>query len=242
MNKIAAIMIATLMLSACADTSKKDESSEPIIGKQENITVADSLMTPETLWAMGRVGSYQLSDDNQKIVYTVSYYSVPQNKSHTVIYIMNADGTDNTLLTNTAQNETAPCWIKKNSRIAFLSSESGSNQLWEMDIQGGNRKQLTSIEGGIDGFSFSPDESMLMYVAQIPYKTKNEVLYKDLPKATGIVVNDLMYKHWDEWVETIPHPYIATFTNDKLGEAIDILAGEPYECPMKPFGGMEQLA
>lgn len=51
-----------------------------------------------------------------------------------------------------------------------------------------------------------------------------------------------MYKHWDEWVETIPHPFVAPFNGNEMGEATDILVGEPYESPMKPFGGIEQLA
>ena len=51
-----------------------------------------------------------------------------------------------------------------------------------------------------------------------------------------------MYKHWDEWVETIPHPFVADFDGNQMGSATDILEGEPYEAPMKPFGGIEQLA
>ena len=51
-----------------------------------------------------------------------------------------------------------------------------------------------------------------------------------------------MYKHWDEWVQTVPHPFIADFDGNKVGTATDIMEGEPYESPMKPFGGIEQLA
>ena len=65
--------------------------------------------------------------------------------------------------------------------------------------------------------------------------------YPDLDKASGMVIDDLMYKHWDEWVQTVPHPFVAPFAGNKVGEATDILAGEPYESPMKPFGGIEQL-
>ena len=51
----------------------------------------------------------------------------------------------------------------------------------------------------------------------------------DLPKASGIIVNDLMYKHWDEWVESIPHPFIADFDGNMMGAATDIMEGEPFE-------------
>lgn len=44
-----------------------------------------------------------------------------------------------------------------------------------------------------------------------------------------------MYKHWDEWVESIPHPFIADFDGNMMGAATDIMEGEPFEAPMKPF-------
>ena len=61
---------------------------------------------------MGRIGSMSVSPDAQKVAYTVAYYSVPENKSHNVIYLMNADGTGNTLLTQGTGNEGEPRWIK----------------------------------------------------------------------------------------------------------------------------------
>ena len=216
-------------------------ADKPIIGKQE-IRIKDKKLTPEALWAMGRIGSSTVSPDGKQIAYTVSYYSVKENKSHTVIYVMNADGTNNLLLTTTADSEMEPAWIKGGSKIAFLSTASGSMQLWEMNPDGSERKQLSAYEGGIDGFKFSPDESKVLFIAQVKYGERTSDLYPDLDKASGRVITDLMYKHWDEWVESIPHPFVATFDGNQVGEATDILKDEPYESPMKPFGGIEQLA
>lgn len=216
-------------------------ADKPIIGKQE-IRIKDKKLTPEALWAMGRIGSSTVSPDGKQIAYTVSYYSIKENKSHTVIYVMNADGTNNLLLTTTTDSEMEPAWIKGGSKIAFLSAASGSMQLWEMNPDGSERKQLSAYEGGIDGFKFSPDESKVLFIAQVKYGERTSDLYPDLDKASGRVITDLMYKHWDEWVESIPHPFVATFDGNQVGEATDILKDEPYESPMKPFGGIEQLA
>ena len=216
-------------------------TDKPIIGKQE-IRIKDKKLTPEALWAMGRIGSSTVSPDGKQIAYTVSYYSVKENKSHTVIYVMNADGTNNLLLTTTADSEVEPAWIKGGTKIAFLSAASGSMQLWEMNPDGSERKQLSAYEGGIDGFKFSPDESKVLFIAQVKYGKRTSDLYPDLDKASGRVITDLMYKHWDEWVESIPHPFVAAFDGNQVGEATDILKDEPYESPMKPFGGIEQLA
>lgn len=236
-------MTAAMMFAASgyvnADTPANTD--KPVIGKQE-IRIKNKKLTPEALWAMGRIGSSSISPDGKQIAYTVSYYSVKENKSHTVIYVMNADGTNNLLLTHTADSEVEPTWIKGGSKIAFLTAASGSMQIWEMNPDGSERKQLSSYEGGIEGFKFSPDESKVLFISQVKYGQRTSDIYPDLDKASGKVINDLMYKHWDEWVENIPHPFVASFDGNQVGTATDILKGEPYESPMKPFGGIEQLA
>ena len=234
-------MTAAMLLAASGQANAGTPTEKPFIGKQE-ITIKDGRMTPEALWAMGRIGGTSVSPDGKQIAYTVSYYSVKDNASHTVIYVMNADGSNNRLLTTSAASESEPAWIKGGTKIAFLTAQSGSNQLWEMNPDGTGRKQLSEYQGDIEGFKFSPDESKVLFIAQVKYGERTSDLYPDLDKASGRVIDDLMYKHWDEWVETIPHPFVASFDGNKVGEAADILAGEPYESPMKPFGGIEQLA
>ena len=239
MNKnIITMTAATLMLatSGCVSTEQSAENEATIIGKQE-IKIEDGRLTPEVLWAMGRIGSSTVSPDGKKIAYTVSYYSVKENKSHTVIYIMNADGSENKLLTTTAVSEYEPAWIKNGEKLAFLSN----GQIWEMNPDGTERKQLSDYEGGIDGFSFSPDGNKVLFISQVKYGKRTVDKYPDLDKATGMVIDDLMYKHWDEWVQTVPHPFVADFDGNKVGAATDIMEGEPFESPMKPFGGIEQL-
>ena len=240
MNKNFMTMTAAMVLAASAAHIEPSVAAE-IIGKQE-VTVKDGRLTPEALWAMGRIGSLSVSPDGKRIVYTVSYYSVKANKSHTVIYIMNADGSENTLLTTGAASEMEPAWIKGGQKIAFLTSEGGSSQIWEMNIDGSERKQLSNYEGDIEGFRFSPDGSKVVFISQVKYGKRTSDLYPDLDKASGMVIDDLMYKHWDEWVQSVPHPFVASFDGNKVGQATDILQGEPYESPMKPFGGIEQIA
>ena len=233
MTMTAAIALAA---SSCAAPDKTADEG-PVIGRQE-VTVENGRMTPEALWAMGRIGSSSVSPDGKRIAYTVSYYSVKENKGHTVIYMMNADGSDNRLLTTTAASESDPTWIRKGSKLAFLTG----GQIWEMNPDGSERRQLSDVDGGVDGFKFSPDESKVLFVSQVKYGKRTADIYPDLDKASGKIIDDLMYKHWDEWVETVPHPFVAPFDGNKVGEAADILKDEPYESPMKPFGGMEQLA
>ena len=235
MNKlITTLAIATLLMAGPAN------AEDVKIGKQ-NIKVENGRMTPEALWAMGRIGTAEASADGKQIVYQVGYYSVKANKSQQKICIINADGTGQQTLTTGSKSETDPTWL--NGKIAFLSG----GQLWTMNADGSDRKQISNTEKDIEGFKFAPDGSKVILLHSIEF---NEIIKKnpdDLPKATGRRVTDLMYRHWDHYVESIQHPYVydVTINNNQYpitGEGVDILEGEPYECPMEPFGGMEQLA
>ena len=210
------------------------------IGKN-NIKLTSRLMTPEALWAMGRIGTVEASPDGKQVVYQVGYYSVKQNKGHQVICIINADGKNQRQLTTSAKNETDPTWLDTET-IAYISD----GEIWSVKIDGTERCQLSNTGGKIEGFKFSPDRLKVILVESIPF---NDIIQKnpaDLPKATGRRVTDLMYRHWDHYVESIQHPFLAEVKNVDgrwiVGNTYDILNGEPYECPMEPFGGIEQLA
>lgn len=233
MNK--ATILATALSICCSSVNAQENAS--FIGKS-NITLQSDLMTPEALWAMGRIGTAQASPDGKHIIYQVGYYSVKQNKGHQVIYIMDSDGKNNKMLTTSAKSETDAVWIKDSQKIAFLCD----GQIWEMNPDGSGRKQLTNDKTGIDGFKFSPDEKYVILIKQIPYHGIIKEKPEDLPLTTGRVITDMNYRHWDEYVESIPHPYLAEVTSNGIGEGTDIMKGEPYECPVKPFGGAEQLA
>ncbi len=235
-------MSAVVALASCGGTQEAEkEESAALIGRSD-IQIEGNRLTPEALWAMGRIGSVAVSPDETQVAYTVTYYSVAENKSNSELYVMNADGSNNTQVTHNNRYEGEPAWIKGGSKIAFLCTENGSSQVWEMNADGTDRRQLTSYDGDIEGFAFSPDGKKLLFIAQVKTVKSTAEKYPDLPKATGIIVSDLMYKHWDEWVTTAPHPFVADFDGEGISNVKDILQDEPYESPMKPFGGMEQLA
>jgi len=242
MNKITAMTVLSTMLlaGACSEGTSNKDKDEPII-EQAAVKITDGRMTPEALWAMGRIGGMNVSPDGKRIVYSVAFYSIPQNKSNRELFVMNIDGSDNKQITKTRFNENEAVWLD-NDNIVFLCNESEKSQLWMMKADGSNRKQISDYDGDIEGFRFSPDHKKVLFISQVKTVKSTADKYPDLDKATGVIVNDLNYKHWDEWVTTAPHPFVAEFDGKKVGEATDIMKGEPYESPMKPFGGIEQLA
>ena len=199
-------------------------------------------LTPETMLTLARVGSAALSPDGKLVVYSVGFPNIKDNKIRTEFFTVTSSGTARTQITRDIPGLSSPRWIQGGRRISYLSSESGATQVWTMRPDGSDRKQVTNIEGGISDYLFSPDETKLAYIKEIKFGKATKDIYPDLPKATGRIITDLMYKHWDEWVETIPHIFIASVGDTPITSGKDILEGEPYEAPTKPFGGSEELS
>ena len=234
MNKTIALVLGAMLLG----TPKIDATT--MIGKS-SITLKSDLMSPEALWAMGRIGTAAVSPDGKQVVYQVSYYSVKENKSHTVLYIQSTKAgkaiVKPVLLTSSQKSESDPSWIEGGKKIAFLRD----GQLWKMNADGTERTKLSDSKIDIEGYKFSPDGRKVILIKSLPYHESIKKNPEDLPLATGRVVTDLNYRHWDHYVESVAHPFVANVNGDKVDEGEDILKGEPYECPMAPFGGIEQL-
>lgn len=197
---------------------------------------ANDLMTPEKLWSMHRLGSFTLSPKGDRVAYTLSTPDIQANKNRTAICLINADGTGRTRLTTGKESEVEPAFIAGGERIAFLQ---GGN-LWTMKCDGTDRKQL-SQGGDIEGFKFSPDGKQVIVIRQVESTASIQPQEKDLPLATGLVITDMNYRHWDQYVRTIPHIFLAQVGEEGLSGLKDLLEGEPYECPVLPFGGSEQF-
>lgn len=201
-------------------------------------------LTPELLWSMGRIGSTVLSPDKTNILYTVTTYNISENRGYSAIYILNSETKETKKLTvNTSKSESDANFIENGRKIVFLcADDNGTSQLWMMNTDGSNRKCISSEKTDVNGYLFSPDEKYVVLIHDVPTETSIIKNDDDLPKATGMVINELMYKHWDRYVRSIPHPFIANFDGSQITNARDILDGQPYESPMCPFGGIEEFA
>ncbi len=230
-------MTATAMMMAASATA----AGAQLIDKPD-FTPTNGQYDIAALEALGRVSAPVISPDGKKLLYGVSYESVEQNKSNLDLYVMNLDGTNVERLTKTPESESGYVWIDGGRKIAFMNPVDGKMQLWVMNADGSDRKAVSAVENGIQGFLFSPDEKRVVMIGTVKYSRDAKDIYPDLPKATGRVIDDLMYKHWDEWVTEIPHPLIGDFTGQEVTNVTDIMQDEPFEAPMKPFGGIESFA
>lgn len=237
MNKNFIPLAAAGLMAIATGCSQQEKMIE-----KPDFKTSTGIFDIDALEALGRVSNPQVSPDGKKVLYGVSYESVELNRSNNELYTMNIDGTDVKRLTRTPVSEGDAVWIDEGSKIAYVAEHDGKPQLWVMNADGSNRHVVSRLENGVSGFKVSPDGKKVVVISTVKYARTAQDVYPDLTKATGRLIDDLMYKHWDEWVTEIPHPFVADFDHYRLTNVIDIMDGEPFESPMKPFGGIESFA
>ena len=243
--KIDKILMAAMLTAGMASCSgSSDSKGDDAMIDKPDFKTETRRFSIEALEALGRVSAPEISPDGTAVLYSVSYESVEQNRSNADLYVIPVKGGEPTRITRTPKSESNAVWVDEGKRIAFISSESGTPQVWIMDSDGERRKQLSDVENGVEGFKISPDGQKIVMISTIKYNRTAQDVYPDLPKANARIVDDLMYKHWDQWVTEIPHPFVADLdlAKNTLSNVKDIMEDEPYEAPMRPFGGVESLA
>ncbi|MBQ6684253.1 MAG: S9 family peptidase [Bacteroidales bacterium] len=235
-KSILLLTAAVLVLTGC----KQKQDAENIIGKPV-VNVENGRFTPEVMWGLGKMGEYDVSPDGKRIVYANTYYDMAQNKGNAELYLIPTDGSVQAIrLTNTSANEFNPVWVNETT-ILYARG----NDIVRMDVDKKSEKVLATIETGLEGFKVSPDGSRIIYISDIPVKRPADIdkLFAGLDKCTGRINEDLMYRHWDNWVDEYPHIYLADLSDKSINieAAVDIIGNQPFECPMRPWGGVEQF-
>ncbi len=238
MKKTIIVLAAALVLTVGC----KHVEQESVIGNPQ-VTVENGRFTPEVMWGLGKMGEYAVSPDGSRVVYANTYYDIEGNKGNAELYLIAASGekAEPVRLTSTNQSEFNPVWQDDNT-LLFARG----NDIIKMDVESKGESVVATLENGLEGFKLSPDGKQIVYISDIAVKRADDIekLYAGLDQTTGRINEDLMYRHWDSWVDEYPHIYLAAYENGKLQlEGVkDIIGAEfAYECPMRPWGGVEQF-
>ena len=239
-------MIAASALALClagCQTQMKD--SGKYIGPSD-IRIEDGRMTPEVLLALGRLSDPQLSPDGRHILYGVSYQSIPDNRAVRNLWMCDVDGGGKVQLTRGGKSVSNARFSPDGKDIFFLRD----GQIWKAPLAGkrlGKAVCISDVEGGISEFKLSPDGSKVLFISTVHSAVERPSdTDPALDKAQAYATEDLMYRHWDHWVEEIPHSYYADLGTVPVRRenAVDLLGGPEvlFELPTEPFGGIEQLS
>ncbi|HUR30589.1 MAG TPA: alpha/beta fold hydrolase, partial [Saprospiraceae bacterium] len=156
---------------------------------------AQTTMTPELLWQLGRVTGLGVTEDGKNVIYSVSTPDAEENKS--------------------------------------------SRKMYQIPVGGGKATEIT--KNPLRDKNLSPDGRYMLSNKEVKVvKTLGTDLYPELKKSNVYVFNDIPVRHWDTWEEgSYDHVFLSRMLNSGPDEGIDLMAGEPYDCPQKPFGGDE---
>ncbi len=210
--------------------------------------------TVEDMVAMERVGTPVVSPDGARIVYTVRSTDVAKNKGHTDLYLVDLKSADPApqRLTSDAASSTDPEWSGKGDAIYFLSTRSGSAQVWRLPLQGGKAGvpvRVTDLPLDVDNFRVSPTgERIALSMAVFRdcadlacTKARMEARAKD--KATGMVYDRLFVRHWDTWADgrnAVLYSAPLDASGKVAGTPVSLSGTLDGDVPSKPFGDREE--
>lgn len=229
--------LITLSILLCASASIAQENKETkMVLNMEN--TAKAPLDPQTLWKLGRVSGEGISTDGKTLVYGVSNYAVETNSSEKNLYTLSLE-----------TGNTAPLTSEKGGESVIQITESGDiiylfkGQLWKKNRYKGEAIQLTHSETDLENVKLSPNGQYILFSKAVLIKKYHSTdKYPDLPKSDAYVFDNLDYRHWDTFNNgKFNHPFVASYNNGKIGEAIDLLQDEPFYSPQMPFGGSEDF-
>ena len=220
--------------------TKKEKLDEKIISKPV-LKLKSDVMTPEVLWSLGRLSDVQVSPDEKTLLFGITYYDIPEDKGNRELFTMPVEGGVMKQITKTANGEYNAVWSKDGKLIYFMTSSENGMQMFKMNADGSNRKQISNIKNGINGFILSSNQSKILYTKEVNLVKTVIDEYSDLPKANARIITDMMYRHWDTWTDSYSHIFVSDFNENSFSEGVDIMKDEEYDSPLKPFGGLEEI-
>ncbi len=197
------------------------------------------------MWSMKRISDPQLSPDGKWVLFTLRTTDFEANKGRTDLWVIGVDGKNMRQLTNNAAADNAGRWSPDGQWIYFISSRSGSSQVWKLQMSGGEAVQITKCPLDVANLVVSSDGSHIAFSASVfPGTTMDEsakkVADKAADKAKGQVYDTLFIRHWDTWRDgTRSHVFVMPSGG---GDAVDVMKAMEADSPSQPFGGAEEIA
>lgn len=208
-------------------------------------TAQNDRLTPEKLWQFGRVSVEDLSPDGKTVLYGVTYYNLDENKGNRDLYLVPVAGGDVRKITDFPGSEVNARFRPDGQKIGFLR---GGN-LWEVNTDGTDAHLVSPENLDASGFEYSPAGDKVLITKLISVGgDPNKKFYEGLPKANAYIADDLMYRHWTDWEDfQYSNVHYADYSPAKgiIGDLVNIQGegkGEPYDSPMNPHGGIEEIS
>jgi dipeptidyl aminopeptidase/acylaminoacyl peptidase len=197
------------------------------------------------LWEMDRISNPQVSPDGNWVVFGISSLDEPANRRRSDLWMVSTSGEGFRPLTTHPAGEFNQLWDPDGSGVYFLSSRSGSVQVWRIPVTGGEAQQITDLPLSVGSMAISPNgEHLAVSMEVFPenpdiHYTADALAGREARVSSGVLYDQLFIRHWDTW-EDGRRSHVFVIPADGNGEPVNIMAGMDADCPSVPFGGPEE--
>jgi dipeptidyl aminopeptidase/acylaminoacyl peptidase len=193
-------------------------------------------ITHELMWLIKRVGAPVPSPDGQWVVFSVTEPAYDEKDQVSDLWITNADGSAAPRrLTFSKGGEGGVTWSPDSKRLAFSAKREGDevNQIYVMEVAGGEAMRVTSLSTGARAPQWRPDGKALLFVSSVYPGTIDDDANKKIAaerkaqKYKARVYDSFPIRNWDKWIEdTQAHLFVQQLEPE--AKAKDILAGTKF--------------
>ena len=208
--------------------------------------------TIEDLVRLKRISDPQLAPDGLRVAFVQRETDMDANKGRTSLWLLDlAAGTlQPRRLTDALASDSSPRWSPDGHTLFFLSTRSGSTQVWRVAPPAGEAQRVSDYPLEVGALKVSPRGDLIaLSMAVFPdcptlECTRGRLDARSKDKATGRLYERLFVRHWDSWSDgTRSHLFTAQLTPSGTSAApIDVSRSFDADIPGKPFGGDEDFA
>jgi dipeptidyl aminopeptidase/acylaminoacyl peptidase len=212
---------------------------------------AKAPFTVADLVRLKRVSDPQVSPDGRYVTFTQRETDIDANKGRTDIWLLDLAVRDARprRLTQNPANDSSARWAPDSRTVYFLSTRSGSSQVWRLSLDGGEAVQVTDYALDVGTLKVAPSGRALALTMEVFADcaelqcTKDKLAAEEKSLATGQLYDQLFVRHWDTWRDgTRSNLFVATIGADgRAAKPVNLSKGLDGDVPSKPSGGDEEF-
>jgi dipeptidyl aminopeptidase/acylaminoacyl peptidase len=193
--------------------------------------------------AMDRISEPRVSPDGKSVAFTVRITDLDANRGRKDVWLAPTAGGPARRLTSHEAEDSQPAWAADGKSLFFVSTRSGSAQVFRLSLEGGEPQPITTLPLDVDALRVAPGGRHLVlalpvFPGKTPQDTASALAEKERRKATGRIYDSLLFRHWDTWSDgTRNHLFSYELASGKL---TDLMPQMNADSPSKPSGGAEE--
>ncbi len=157
------------------------------------------VLEPLDVFDIEYISDPRISPDGERVVYVRNFKEIMTDGNRANLWIINYDGSENLPLTTGNQNDFSPRWSPDGKRLLYLSSRTGSVQLYLRWLDSGAERQLSNLTRPPGNIQWSPDGTQIAFNMAVP--ADDDKLVQPPQKPAGakweeppVYIDDLQYR------------------------------------------------